>query len=232
MSDLSFFSGLAGFFFVLPIGLLVLVILVLAGGRGEVDDSGRRTYTLYLAVVSFIALFTAVIAFTTVVNAIMEKVVDEPQRGDRLEERAEESGFDLDIDVGTGGDENDQIAREAVQAGLIGTVALGVLWFHLRRRRDVVTPPDFTGSAAWRVDRAYLYAVCFTAVLIFLFASAVALYAVFRVIAPGVTGSGNDDLERQLGIQQLVTLGFLSTVVGYIYLAAWRRAEASALPTP
>jgi hypothetical protein len=226
----SFFTGLAGFFFVLPIGLLVLVILVLAGGRGEVDDTGRRTYTLYLGVVSFIALFTAVIAFTAMVNAIMEKVVDEPQRGDRLEEAAEDSGFDLDFDVSGGGDVNDQIARESVQSGLIGAVAVGVLWFHLRRRQEVVTPPDFTGSAAWRVDRAYLYAVCFTAILIFLFASAVALYAVFRVIAPGVTGDGDYDLERQLGIQQLVTLGFLSTVVVFIYLYAWRRAEASALP--
>jgi hypothetical protein len=230
--DTTFFSGLAGFFFVLPIGLLVLVVLVLAGGRGEVDDTGRRTYALYIAVVSFVALFTAVVAFTALVNAVMDKVVDEPERGDRVEDVAEESGIDIEIDAGAGGDENDRIAREAIQAGLVGAVALGILAFHLRRRHDLVVPADFSGSAAWRVDRAYLYAVCFTAVVIFLFATSIGLYAVFRVIAPGVTGGADEDLERQLGIQQVVTLGFLSATTAFIFLTSWRRAERSALPTP
>jgi uncharacterized membrane protein YjgN (DUF898 family) len=225
--DLTFFSGLAGFFFVLPIGLLVLVILVLAGGRGEVDETGRRTYSLYLAVVSFVALFTALVAFTAVVNAVMDKVVDEET--DEIVFGDGPGDLELDFDTGAGGDENDRITRESVQAGLVGAVALGVLVFHFRRRHDLVGRADFGGSAAWRVDRAYLYAVCFTAVLIFLFAAAVALYAVFRVIAPGVTGSGDSDLERQLGIQQLVTLGFLSTTAGAIFLWSWRRAETSAL---
>ncbi|MGH9025614.1 MAG: hypothetical protein ACRDWD_05770 [Acidimicrobiia bacterium] len=229
MTDFTFFSGLAGFFFVLPIGFLVLAVLVLAGGRGEVDDTGRRTYALYIAVVSFIALFTALVGVTGVVNAVMDKVVDETESEDIVLDDDQGSDLDLEIETGGGGDENDQIARDAVQAGLVGAVALAVLAFHLRRRRDLVAPADFTGSAAWRVDRAYLYAVCFTAVLIFLFASAVALYAVFRVIAPDVTGSGDGDLERQLGIQQLVTLGFLSTFAGVIFLWSWRRAEASTL---
>lgn len=224
MADGTVFSGLAGFFFVLPIGFLVLAVLVLAGGRGEVDDSGRRTYALYLGVVSFIALFTALVGFTGVVNAVMDKVVDEPDGEVVVDD--DQGGIDFDFDT-TGGDENDQIARDAVQAGLVGVFALGVLAFHLRRRRDLVAPADFTGSAAWRVDRAYLYAVCFTAVLIFLFAGAIALYAVFRVIAPDVTGSGDSALERQLGLQQLVTLGFLATAAGGIFWWSWRGAEAS-----
>lgn len=230
MSDISFFSGLAGFFFVLPIGLLVLAILVLAGGRGEVDDTGRRTYSLYVAVVSFVTIFTALVAFTAIVNSVMDKVVDEPQTDDVIFEDGQNGGFDFEFGTGDGGDENDRIARTSVQAGLVGAVALGVLVFHVRRRRDLVAPADFTGSAAWRVDRAYLYAVCFTAILVFLFAAAIALYAVFRVIAPGVTGGADEDLERQLGIQQLVTLGFLSAVAGGIFLWSWRHAEASAIP--
>jgi hypothetical protein len=225
MADGSFLSGLVGFFFVLPIGFLVLAVLVLAGGRGEVDDSGRRTYALYLGVVSFIALFTALVGFTGVVNAVMDKVVDEPDEEEVVVDN--DDGIDFDFDTGTGGDENDQIARDAVQAGLVAVVALGVLAFHLRRRRELVVSADFTGTAAWRVDRAYLYAVCFTAVLIFLFASAIALYAVFRVIAPDVTGSGDSALERQLGLQQLVTLGFLAAVAGAIFWWSWRGAEAS-----
>jgi hypothetical protein len=229
MADFTLFSGLAGFFFVLPIGFLVLAILVLAGGRGEVDDTGRRTYVLYLAVVSFIALFTALVGFTGVVNAVMEKVVDEPERRiDVDEEDLGDLGLDVDLD---GGDENDQIARAAVQSGLVALVALGVLAFHVRRRRGVVGDASFEGSAAWRVDRAYLYAVCFTAVLIFLFSTAVALYAVFRVIAPDVTAGIDPDLERQLGIQQLVTLGVLSTLSAGIFLWAWRGAESRAAST-
>jgi hypothetical protein len=226
VADGTVFSGLAGFFFVLPIGFLVLAVLVLAGGRGEVDDSGRRTYALYLGVVSFIALFTALVGFTGVVNAVMDKVVDEPD-DDEVVVDNDQGGIDFDFDTGGGGDENDQIARDAVQAGLVGVLALGVLAFHLRRRRDLVAPADFAGSAAGRVDRAYLYAVCFTAVLIFLFAGAIALYAVFRVIAPDVTGSGDSALERQLGLQQLVTLGFLATVAGGIFWWSWRGAETS-----
>jgi hypothetical protein len=79
--------------------------------------------------------------------------------------------------------------------------------FHARRRRELQAEDEFEhGGHPWRIDRAYLYAVCFVAVLVALFALGVGAYGVFRTLAPGVTGEFIPrHLERHEGIAQLIS---------------------------
>lgn len=53
------FSSLFG---IVPIGILVLAIVALLGGRGDPDPKGKRPYSIYLFGVIYLSLFTIVIA--------------------------------------------------------------------------------------------------------------------------------------------------------------------------
>lgn len=229
------FAVLLAFAVVLPLGLLVLVVLVLAGGR-DIDPTGRRTFTLYVAVVSFVALFTALIASTALVSSVTQKIEDDSSSSSDVFEEFPESfpgeGFP---EGGDGGEvtQNDEVLQGVVQAGLVLAVAVVVLVFHVRRRREYVAVPGFDGSAAWRADRAYLYAVCFTAVLVFLFATGFGAYNVFQLASPGVFGSGGDDTSvREAGLRGLLTLGWLGAASGAIFAVHWRDAQTRTLSDP
>jgi hypothetical protein len=227
------FAFLIAFAIVLPLGLLALVVLVLAGGR-DIDPTGRRTFALYVAVVSFVAVFTALTASTQVVNSLTEKIRDE----DASEDFEDFEDFDTEDledfedfgDSGSDVTQNDRVIRGAVQAGLVLAVSIGVLVFHTRRRREYMAHPEFAGSAAWRTDRAYLYAVCFTAILVFLFATGFGSYEIFQVFAPGVFASGDDSVARKDGLQALLTLGWLALASVAIFRYHWRQAHPRAAP--
>ena len=120
--------------------------------------------------------------------------------------------------------------RGAVQAGLIVGAAVVVLVFHARRRRELHAEEVFErGGPPWRIDRAYLYAVCFVAVLVALFALGVGAYGVFRTLAPGVTGEFTPrHLERQEGVAQLISLVWLGLAALYVFLRAWREVGTDA----
>jgi hypothetical protein len=237
---MDFFDGFTFFFafaFVLPLGLLALVVLVLAGGR-DIDPTGKRTVALYVCIVSFVALFTALVASTGVVGSLTEKIKDDDSsassEGDLFDDEIFEEDFEdfeVDVDIGdgdSGTSENDRVLRGVVQSALVLVVAGGVLLFHHRRRRDYTAEPDFDGSAAWRTDRAYVYAVCFTAILIFLFSTATGAYEVFKLIGPGVFGSGDDSDVRKSALQTLLTLAWLALASGAIFRYYWRQGN----PTP
>jgi hypothetical protein len=215
------FAFLLAFAIVLPLGLLALVVLVLAGGR-DIDATGRRTFTLYVATVSFVAIFTALIASTQVVNSLTDKIDGDDSGFDFSTEDFEDfEGEDFESDVS----ENDRVIRGAVQAGLVLAVAVGVLVFHTRRRRDYLADPEFDRSAAWRADRAYLYAVCFTAILVFLFATGFGSFEIFQILAPGVFASGDDSAARKDALQAMLTLGWLALAAGGIFSYHWRQAH-------
>jgi hypothetical protein len=231
------FTFLLAFAIVLPLGLLALVVLVLAGGR-DIDATGRRTFTLYVITVSFVALFTALIASTVVVNALTEKIEDDEAAEDFDFDEEEFEDFE-DFEFDTGGDvsENDRVLRGVVQGALVLLAAGVVLVFHHRRRREYTGETGFDGSAAWRADRAYLYVVCFTAILIFLFAAGFGSYNVFKLIGPGVFGSGDDSDVRKSALQELLTLAWLALaslgIFRYHWLQAHPRSAASpAAPSP
>jgi hypothetical protein len=224
------FTFFLAFAIVLPLGLLALVVLVLAGGR-DIDTTGKRTFTLYVVTVSFVALFTALIASTAVVSSLTEKIKDDDASEDfsfdedfeDFEDFEEEEDFEFD----TGGDvsENDRVLRGVAQGGLVLLAAGVVLVFHHRRRREYIAEPDFDGSAAWRADRAYIYVVCFTAILVFLFAAGFGSYNVFRLIGPGVFGSGDDADIRKSALQELLTLAWLALAALGIFRHHWLQAH-------
>jgi len=185
---------------VVPVGVLVLAVIILAAGRGEPDTTGRRAFTVYLSAVNFIAIFTLVFASFAAVQSLATLVVD--------------------------GRSEDAAVRGAVQAGLIAGAAVVVLVFHARRRRELRAGAEFeSGGPAWRIDRAYLYAVCFVAVLVALFALGVGAYGAFRTLAPGVTEEAvTRHLERQEGVAQLISQVWLGLAALYVFLRAWREA--------
>lgn len=225
------FTFLLAFAIVLPLGLLALVVLVLAGGR-DIDATGKRTLTLYVVTVSFVALFTALIASTAVVSSLTEKIKDD--------ESSEEFNFDdedfedfEDVEFDTGGEvsENDRVLRGVVQGALVLLAAGAVLWFHHRRRREYSGERGFDGSAAWRADRAYIYVVCFTAILIFLFAAGFGSYNIFKLAGPGVFGSGDDSDVRKAALQELLTLAWLALASLGLFRYYWLQAHPPA-PAP
>jgi hypothetical protein len=216
------FTFLLAFAIVLPLGLLALVVLVLAGGR-DIDATGARTHTLYVVTVSFVALFTALIASTAIVDALTQKIEDD--------ESAEEIDFDdedfEDFDFETGDDvsQNDRVLRGVVQGALVLLAAGAVLVFHHRRRNEYRAASGFDGSAAWRADRAYTYVVCFTAVLIFLFAAGFGSYNIFKLIGPGVFDAGESSDIRKSALQELLTLAWLAVASLGIFRYFWLQAN-------
>ncbi|HEX6311111.1 MAG TPA: hypothetical protein VF152_05755, partial [Acidimicrobiia bacterium] len=136
------FTFLLAFAIVLPLGLLALVVLVLAGGR-DVDPTGKRTVTLYVATVSFIAIFTALIASTVIVSALTEKIKDDESSGDVFFEDFEDfedfefdEEFEEELDTGSDVSQNDRVLQGVVQGALVLAAAGAVLIFHHRRRRE------------------------------------------------------------------------------------------------
>jgi len=217
------FTFLLAFAVVLPLGLLALVVLVLAGGR-DIDPTGRRTFTLYVCTVSFVAVFTVLIASTVIVSSLTEKIKDDESSEGlfNFEDLDVEEFEDFEgVDGGSDVSQNDRVLQGTVQGGLVLVAAGGVLLFHHRRRREYVAAADFDGSAAWRADRAYVYAVCFTAILIFLFASGFGSYNVFKLIGPGVFGAGDDEAIRKSALQALLTLAWLALASGAIFRYYW-----------
>lgn len=125
---------------------------------------------------------------------------------------------------------DDERIRSAVQAGLVAIAAGLALLFHARRADELVHDPAFAEGPARRTYHVYLYAVCFVAILTTLVAGAVAVYGLFRIIAPGTSGFGPHSVERNEGIHQLVTSGALALVAGAIFLFHWRRVPGRAAP--
>lgn len=127
-------------------------------------------------------------------------------------------------------DPNEEWIRSAVQAGLVAIAAVLVLLFHTRRADEVVHDPGFADGPARRTYHVYLYVVCFAAILITLVAGALAVYGLFRIIAPGTSGFGPQSFERNEGIHQLVTNGVLALVAAAIFHFHWRRVPEKAAP--
>lgn len=226
------FTFLLAFAIVLPLGLLALVVLVLAGGR-DIDTTGKRTFTLYVVTVSFVALFTALIASTAVVSSLTEKIKDDSSEEFNFDDEDFEDFEDEDFDFDTGGvSENDKVLRGVVQGALVLLAAGAVLLFHHRRRREYSAEPGFDGSAAWRADRAYIYVVCFTAVLIFLFAAGFGSYNIFKLAGPGVFDSGDSSGVRKSALQELLTLAWLALAALGIFRYYWLQANPSPATGP
>lgn len=218
----------------LPV-LVVGVILVLVADRRDDDAAGYRTPARYLGAACLLSVFLTLLFAFGVVSQLSKFVVSD---GDD-----EASAFlsDLDggmepevfaVDSGGGRERDDAIWRGAVQLGLLTVAAVGVLVFHRGRRRELLAAPGFAESSAARVDRAYLYVVCFLAVFLALFAAYLAVYGLFRTIAPGVSAFHGGSGERERGIAQLISYVALTLGALVVFVTHWRETPKRVRPAP
>lgn len=230
--------------FVFGVPLVVAAILILVAGRPDDDPaSGTRTQARYLGTVGILSLFIALFALFGVVRGASDLIVDKGDRGgNKVETQIKDivdqipglENLDLgDLDLGSldlsvlggGGhrtDPDDANYRLIVQSALLALAAGAVFVFHDRRSRRIFPRDDLSGGAVARVGRAYLYGAAFVGVIVFLVAASKGAYGLFRIIAPGVTAAGNDDIERQRGIAEFLSYGFLAVGGGVIFRGAWR----------
>jgi len=189
------------------IGFLALLVIVAL--RGDNDD-GTRGPAIYASVVSFVALFALLFAFTAAVGSLSELGKDDDDSvslvpmvvGDDSGFSADDFEFDGDFDEGPS--RNDQAWSGAVQALILGAVAAAVLWFHRRLLGwAAALARDTTGGRVWR---AYTLLGALVAVLLLVAVLTSGVYDGFRLIAPGVTGAGSRT-EILRGLLPLVALG-------------------------
>jgi hypothetical protein len=196
------------------VGMFVLAIVALAG-RNEPDSRGERAYVLYLSIVSFVALFTVLFALVNLASTLTHMVLDpsaagQPYTGDPL--------FAPDF-------EDEYRTRDALNAGAAVLVAGAILLLHRRRSQHLVDDAGFAGSAGARTFTAYLFAVAFVAMAILLVAAAVALPALIRVAAPGLTAVDSSGAERDAALTDLVPALVAGGGAVVIYLTHWRAAD-------
>ena len=220
------------------LGLIVLAVTQVTSDRRDPDPTGRRPYAIYLFIVTFVALFVALFSLVAVASSVVHLAL--PERGfGGYEDLAAPSEFPPKFEPPPGGStegpiyqefvpvgSNVEHTRQAIQAGLIFLAAVVVLLFHVRRIRDLEKAGSLSEMTIRRSYQAYLYAVCFVAVLIILVAGALAAFGIVRIAAPGATGYGGTSAERDGGIVQLVSSGILALAAYVLFLLHWRRASA------
>lgn len=210
---------------ILPIALLALVVaLVIA--RREPDPTGHGIYGVYVFLVIFLSLFIALFASTAAMTQIVKLIQDAPSASPfpGLEGIV---GGDLVGSIGVLGDYDPTAGywRSLLQALMVALAAAGILWFHARRAAELLGDPTTRSEATARALRYYLHATLLIAILTLLFSSASAVYALVRVIGPGLTATATDAAERREGVQQLVGGGFLALAAWAIFVFHWRRRE-------
>jgi hypothetical protein len=197
------------------LGVVVLAILALSG-RSEPDSRGDRPYVLYLSLVSYVALFTALFALVDLASTAMDGILgagaDAPHF--YLDPGAPPSDVDAELRI-----------RDALNTGALAVAAGAVLLFHQSRSRRLVHEPGFAGSSGARTFTAYLYAVAFTSMAIVLGAVAVSMPALVRTVAPGLTALDDSSSEREAALNDLVPALVAGAGAGAIYAIHWRAAN-------
>lgn len=202
------------------LGVVVLAIVALSGGRSEPDARGDRAYVLYLSLVSFIALFTLLIAIVTLASTLTSSIVGPDVCADPYSPECFGGGS-----PGGSSFEDELRARDLLNALGIGAAAGAVLLFHRRRSRALTDEADFAGSAGGRTFNAYLYAVAFTSIAIVIGAAAIAVPALVRTVAPGLTAIDSSSAERDAALTDLVPALVAGGGALLIYLSHWKAAD-------
>jgi hypothetical protein len=200
------------------VATVVFAIVAVVTAHRDHDPAGTRPYAVYLSLVLFLAVFTALFSAT----ALMSNLIRIPLKENALSGfhglRAVGGNVQSSLDKGH--------VAGAVQAGLILVAALLVLWFHVRRLRELVQEPRFDTSPGRRTYQVYLHAVSFVSMATLLFAGAAALYGLFRAIAPGTTEPfAPTSFERGEGIAQAVATGFLALGAYALFSYHWHRTR-------
>ena len=230
------FGGFAAFgvlIIALPLALIILGLAIVFNGRREPDPTGVRTTAVYFSLVDFTALIVLVLAATSIMASLSSLIVDEEDRQtassfdavgpatDITEFETDPFSLDEDFEVESV-DPDDKAIRDTIQGGLIVVPALLVFLFHWRRREAFVAEPRFEQSPGFRVDRIYLYAICFVTALLGSIALGRGVYDIFRLIIPGVTSDlGDNSLERKEALSDLLTMLVLGGISTYLFFWHW-----------
>lgn len=210
------------------VGVVLLGIVALAGGRNEPDPTGQRARAMYVSLVSFVAIFMLLFAIGTAATALAnmafagsERTVDcaadpfQPECVNGIGSfDLEDSSSEEAVDAGR--------TRDALNAAAVGAAALGVLFWHRSRTREMLDDPSFEGSPGERTYRAYLYAVAFVAVVVLLIAAASAAFGLIRWVAADSVTAGSTDAEQDGGLVQLVTSLVTGGAAAYLYVTHWK----------
>lgn len=219
---------LSGFSFVLPVILVFGLVIVLAL-RNDGDTEGRRPYAIYLAMASYVALFTLLFASFFAVNAVVEVVSNEDTTtSDRFEDEFEpipDDGFgfgeefpiDDDLDLVDRRSADDDAWNDVALSVIVAAVAAIILRFHQPLLGSLGRPP-YDGTPHWRVVQAHRLVVCFTAVVTVLVTGTIALYGVFQAAAPGVSDVG----DRGDAAANIVRAGYLGVAAYLVFAWHWR----------
>jgi hypothetical protein len=219
----------------LPLTVLLVLVVFLAIARPDHDDTGDGIYAVYLSVAAVTALYLMLIFGVAGLNAVAQRVlVDRPPQS---AQDFGNGGLTGVTGLFLGGEEGDPdlLVQQAVLSGLMALGAGIVFVFHVRRRSELAASEDFAGSAGARVDRAYLAAVCFIAIVIGIPALGFLGHGALRLVAPGVTGS-IDTFEEQQGVAQLISFGaLLAACIALFQTHFWSvrsSSESEADPEP
>lgn len=209
------------------VGMVVLAILALAG-RSEPDARGERAYVLYLSLVSFVALFTLVFAVVNLASTAGEALLVEGEDSEACIDPYSPECFESSQFGGPGfeSDVEGELHVRDLLDSLGIAIAAGAVWlFHRKRSSDLVAEPGFAASAGARTYTAYLYAVAFTAMAIFIGAAAMAVPALVSSVAPGLTALDSTGAEREAALTDLVPALVAAGAAVFVYLGHWRPAH-------
>ncbi|MEY2476343.1 MAG: hypothetical protein QOG87_1658 [Actinomycetota bacterium] len=226
-------ASLVGFGLLVPVlllGVLVLAVASVAGGRSEPDPDGERPFALYLAAMAFVAVFLSLGAFSTIVSSAVDAGLgdDGPSIerigsgfGDVEREALESEGLQVPDPIlpDTLGDERDnERIRTMVIAGLLLAAAGGLFVWHDQRLNDF---RNSGRSPGWRTAQVSGYVICFLALLVALGAVVTFGYAIFQMIAPGVAGVA----ERDDGLQPTIVSAVTAIAAAGIFIYHWGRLD-------
>src|SRR5437667_8631628 len=124
-----FSAGLAAVIPLVILALIVFAIVALVTGRRDADPAGSRPYTIYLVLIIFFSMFTALFALTAVASNVA-KIPQSQTTGSASGNSAYRPLVHHHSSGGSTYDLGKQETAAAVEAALVALVALGVLWWH------------------------------------------------------------------------------------------------------
>jgi hypothetical protein len=216
----------------LPLGVIILAIVAVAGGRAEPDPLHERPATLYLTAVSFFAVFAVLFAVFGLASSALNLTVD---RHSIVDYSTPVLSGRSSITIGSGSvsdvptvaplralpGQHDEDYRGIVIALIAALLAALLFLLHYRWLRQYLA--DRVDGPGVRVWHTYLYVACFFAILVAIPAVGALIYDLFRAIAPGVTETG----ARSHALVSFGSTSVLAAGAGILFLFHWNQSPLS-----
>lgn len=214
-------ASLVGFAVLVPVlllGVLVLVVAAVAGGRNEADPDGERPLALYLAAMAFVTIFLALGAFSTIVASGVDTGLGDDTPTESFSFDDEGNEVIEPLGPGAGDQRDNERVRTIVVAGLLLIVAGGLFVWHDGRLNDFRNSGRTPG---WRTAQVSGYVICFLALLTALGAVVTLGYAIFQAIAPGIA----EVEERKDALQPAIVSAIVAAAAAGIFAYHWARLD-------